>query len=61
MQKKIIQNRTLDLSQIIAEFKHRYELDLKETELLKILSDLTERGELESTKQDNRKLWSIKK
>ncbi|AKB57334.1 phosphoribosyltransferase [Methanosarcina barkeri] len=58
---KIIQNRTLDLSQIIAEFKHRYELDLKETELLKILSDLTERGELESTKQDNRKLWSIKK
>lgn len=58
---KIIHNRTLDLSQIIAEFKHRYELDLKETELLKILNDLTERSELESTKQDKRKLWRIKK
>ncbi len=58
---KIIQGRTLDISQIITEFKDRYELDLKETELLKILNDLTERSELESTKQDNRKLWRIKK
>lgn len=58
---KIIQNRTLDLSQIVAEFKHRYGLNLKETEILEILNDLTERGELESTEQDKRKLWSIKR
>lgn len=58
---KIIQNGTIDLSHIIAEFKHRYDLDLKNTELLEILDDLTERGELESTEQENRKLWSIKR
>lgn len=57
---KILQNRPLDLPQIIAEFKHRYELDLKESELLEILGDLTERGELESIEQNQRKLWSIK-
>ncbi|AKB80768.1 Xanthine-guanine phosphoribosyltransferase [Methanosarcina barkeri 3] len=57
---KILQNRPLDLPQIIAEFKHRYELDLKEFELLEILGDLTERGELESIEQNQRKLWSIK-
>ncbi len=58
---KILQNKPLDLLQIIAEFKHRYELDLKESELLEILEDLTERGELESTEQDQRKLWSLKR
>jgi len=57
---KILQNMLLDLPQIIAEFKHRYELDLKESELLEILGDLTERGELESIEQNQRKLWSIK-
>lgn len=57
---KILQNMPLDLPQIIAEFKHRYELDLKESELLEILDDLTERGELESIEQNQRKLWSIK-
>jgi len=57
---KILRNRPLDLPQIIAEFKQRYELDLKESELLEILNDLTERGELESIEQDQRKLWSIK-
>ena len=57
---KILRNRPLDLPQIIAEFKHRYELDLKESELLEILDDLTERGELESIEQDQRKLWSLK-
>ncbi|PAV11151.1 hypothetical protein ASJ81_11095 [Methanosarcina spelaei] len=57
---KILQNMLLDLPQIIAEFKHRYELDLKESELLEILDDLTERGELESIEQNQRKLWSIK-
>jgi hypothetical protein len=57
---KILRNRPLYLPQIIAEFKHRYELDLKESELLEILDDLTERGELESIEQDQRKLWSLK-
>jgi len=57
---KILRNRPLDLPQIIAEFKHRYELDLKESELLEILDDLTERDELESIEQDQRKLWSLK-
>jgi len=58
---KIIQNGALDISQIKVEFKHRYGLNLKETEILEILDDLTERGELESTEQDKRKLWSIKR
>lgn len=58
---KIILGRTLDLSQIIAEFKDRYELNIREPELLEILDDLTERGELESTQQDKIKLWSIKR
>lgn len=43
---KIIRERALDISQIISEFKTRYELDIKETELQEILNDLTERGEL---------------
>jgi len=58
---KILLDRALDLSQIITEFKHRYGLDLRETELLEILDDLTEREELESTEQDKKKLWSIKR
>lgn len=45
---KIIRNRTLDISQIISEFKSRYELDIREAELQEILNDLTERGELKS-------------
>lgn len=44
---KIILDRALDLSQIISEFKRRYGLDVKETEILEILDDLTERGEIE--------------
>jgi hypoxanthine phosphoribosyltransferase len=43
---RIIQKRLLDISQIIFEFKSRYELDIKEAELQEILNDLTERGEL---------------
>lgn len=43
---KIINNRALDIPQIISGFKTRYELDIKETELQEILNDLTERGEL---------------
>jgi uncharacterized protein len=45
---KIIRCRALDISQIISEFKARYDLDVRETELLEILKDLTERGEIES-------------
>jgi hypoxanthine phosphoribosyltransferase len=45
---KIIRERVLDISQIISEFKVRFELDVRETELLEILKDLTERGEIES-------------
>lgn len=58
---KILLNRALDLSQIITEFKRRYELNPRETDLLDILDDLTERGELESTEQNKRKLWNIKR
>lgn len=56
---KIIQNGFLDLSQIVAEFKHRYGLDLKETEILEILDDLTERGEIEFLKGDKLR-WRLK-
>ena len=55
---KIIANRTLDLSQIITEFKHRYGLDLRESELLAILDDLTERGEIEKIK-GNSPAWRV--
>ncbi len=49
---KIVLKKALNLSQIVAEFKHRYGLDLKETEILEILDDLTERGEIEKIKED---------
>lgn len=55
---KIILDRALDLSQIIAEFKGRYELDIRETELLEILDDLTERGEIESI-EGNIPSWRV--
>ena len=43
---KIIQDRALDLSQIINEFRRRYSLEIKKTELIEILDDLTERREI---------------
>lgn len=49
---KIILKSALNLSQIIAEFKHRYELNLRDTEILEILDDLTERGEIEKINGD---------
>jgi hypothetical protein len=55
---KIILNRTLNLSQIIAEFKYKYELDLREPELLEILNDLTEREEIEKSKA-NVPTWRV--
>jgi len=56
---KIITGRALDLSQIIAEFKSRYGLVIRETELLGILDDLTERGEIEGLDKDKPR-WSLK-
>ncbi len=44
---KVIGDRSLDLAGIIAGFKERYEIKIGEKELLDILTDLTERGELE--------------
>jgi uncharacterized protein len=58
---KILMNRFLDISQILFEFEHMYCLNPKETEILEILEDLTERCELESIEKDNRKLWCIKR
>jgi hypoxanthine phosphoribosyltransferase len=43
---KIIQDRALDLSQIINEFRRKYSLEIKKTELIEILDDLTKRGEI---------------
>jgi len=44
---KVIGDRTRDLSRIVAVFKERYEIEIGEEELLDILADLVERGELE--------------
>jgi hypoxanthine phosphoribosyltransferase len=44
---KIIQYKPLTLLQIITEFKNRYDLVVRESEILEILEDLTERGEIE--------------
>jgi uncharacterized protein len=55
---KIILKRALNLSQIIAEFEQRYGLDPRETEILEILDDLTERGEIEKIKE-NLPIWKI--
>jgi len=57
---KIIRDRPLDLSQILSEFKNKYELDLKEAEILEILEDLVERGEIERIGGDNAK-WKVLK
>lgn len=56
---KIIMDRTLDLSQIIAEFKRRYGLVIRETELLEILDDLTKRGEIECLEEDKMR-WRLR-
>jgi hypoxanthine phosphoribosyltransferase len=44
---KILGDKTLDISQIITEFKRRYELNISESELLEILNYLTERKKIE--------------
>ena len=55
---KIIRDRALNLSQIIIELKNRYDLDIKEIELLEILNDLTERGEITRT-EENIPVWKV--
>lgn len=55
---KIIGDRALNLSQIIIELKNRYELDIKEIELLEILNDLTEREEITRT-EGNIPVWKV--
>jgi uncharacterized protein len=55
---KIIRDRALDIFQIISELKARYELDVKETEILEILKDLTERGEMTRT-EGNLPVWKV--
>jgi hypoxanthine phosphoribosyltransferase len=55
---KIILHKSLNLSQIITEFKNRYNLAVKEPELLEILEDLTERKEIERV-EGNIPTWRI--
>lgn len=57
---KIIRDRPLDLSRILSEFHIRYGLDIKEAEILEILDDLVERGEIEWIEGDKRQ-WRVLK
>ncbi len=56
---KVIGNRTMGLSGIAAGFKERYEIEIREEELLEILADLVERGELERVEED-KPGWRVK-
>lgn len=56
---KVLGDRTLNLSAIIDEFKDRYEIEIGETELLEILEDLVERGEIECLKRDKLR-WRLR-
>lgn len=58
---KILGHNVLDTSQIIAEFKDRYDLEIREKEILEILQDLAERNEIEKIKTDKLVGWQIKK
>lgn len=57
---KILGDRTLDLSRIIAEFKNRYEIEIEEKEILEILYDLAERKEIERVETDKSE-WRVRK
>ncbi|HWR26118.1 MAG TPA: phosphoribosyltransferase [Methanosarcina sp.] len=57
---KIILHKSLNLSQIITEFKNRYNLAVREPEILEILDDLTERKEIKRVK-GNIPSWRISK
>lgn len=58
---KILLDNPLNLSQIITEFKKRYKLEPKSPEILEILKDLTERGELEYFKGNIPQWRTLKK
>lgn len=58
---KILEDRTLDISQIAAEFKDRYHLDVGEKEILEILQDLTERQEIEKIEKGKLVKWRARK
>jgi uncharacterized protein len=58
---KILGDRTLDISQIISEFRDRYDLEVEEKEVLEILQDLAERNEVEKVKTDKLIEWRVRK
>ena len=58
---KILEDRTLDISQITAEFKDRYHLDVREKEILEILQDLAERQEIEKIEKSKLVKWRARK
>lgn len=57
---KILTDKILDLPLVISEFKSKYDLEIEETELLEILDDLEERGEIEKVKEDKPE-WRVLK
>lgn len=57
---KILGDRTLDISQITAEFKDRYDLKIGEKEILEILQDLAERKEIERVGTAYQAGWRVR-
>lgn len=57
---KILGDRTLDIARIITEFKTRYEIGVREKELLEILQDLAERNEIERVETEKLVGWRVK-
>lgn len=58
---KILEERALEVSRIISEFKNRYDLEIGEKESLEILQDLAERKEIERIETDEMVKWQIRK
>jgi len=58
---KTIGDRTLDVSLIRSELKDRYDLEVREKEILEILQDLTERKEIERVETDKLARWRVRK
>ncbi|MHC1757614.1 MAG: phosphoribosyltransferase [Methanosarcina sp.] len=58
---KILEDKVLNVSQITAEFKDRYYLEIGEKEILEILQDLAERNEVERIKTDKLVGWRVRK
>lgn len=57
--RKILQDGALDVFKMKSEFKDRYDLEIKEKEILEILQDLTERGEIEKIETGQLVRWQI--